>query len=209
MSIEAFVQGFEVADYHTETANTAITEEIQARDGYRLGLKSLQYLAGATGHLASFQYAKDHASYPGSSRNTASELALSGQKDITVTTAPKSPAGAAAASGDVVAYQLTDGTWEFNTVDSISGSVITLTNNINGVDAGAGGTAIAAGGKVLILGIVGDGAVMNLVLDASVTNKYYDLAIIHPYIGEPFFLSINNVTNAGFLESLVMVHINK
>jgi len=204
MSIEAYVHAFTVKDYHTEAANTAITEELPAIDGVRLGLKSLQYLAAATAHTASFMYANGAGS-----RNTASVLALSGQKAITCTVAPTDPAGNAAATPDIIAYQLTDGTWEFNTIASIAGSVITLTNNIVGVDAGAGGTAIAALGKVMIFGVVGDNSSLKLHLTASVVSSYYDLAVIHPYVGEPFFLSINNITNAGFLNSLIMAHINK
>lgn len=210
MGIPAYVYGFLTHDYHTEAANTAITEEIPAQDGHRLCLIDFEYLAAATAHLASFLYAKDLAGQEGSSRNQASAIALSGQKDITCLVAPKDPAGNAAAASDNIAYQLTDGTWEFNTVASLAGSVITLTNNIAGVDAGAGGTAIAIGGKVMIFGVVADGAVLNISLTASVVTRKGEgnIAMVHPYVGEPFFLSIDNATNAGFLEHLVMGYIN-
>jgi hypothetical protein len=209
MNMPAYVYGFDVHGYHTETAATAITENIPGQDGKRLALLAMEYLAAATAHLASFQYAKDASGHAGSSRNTADGVVLSGQKDITCVVAPLSPAGAAAAASDVIAYQLTDGTWEFNTVASLAGSVITLTNNITGVDAGGGATAIADGGKVLIMGIVGDGAVLNISLTASVVTRVEAPHIVHPYVGEPFFLTIDNATNAGFLESLVMGYVDK
>lgn len=207
----AYVYDFLTHDYHTEAANTAIDEEIPAQDGHRLAVLDFEYLAAATAHLASFMYAKDLAGQEGSSRNQAAAIALSGQKDITCLVAPKDPAGNAAAASDIIAYQLTDGTWEFNTVASLAGSVITLTNNIVGVDAGAGGTAIALTGKVMIFGVVADGAVLNISCTASVVTRKGEgnIVIVHPYVGEPFYLSINNVTNAGFLENLLMGYINK
>lgn len=209
--IPAYVYNFLTHDYHTETAGTVIDEEIPAQDGHRLCLIDFEYLAAATAHLASFLYAKDLAGQEGSSRNTASALALSGQKDIVCTVAPKSPAGDAAAGSDIIAYQLTDGTWEFNTVASLASSTITLTNNIAGVDAGAGATALAAGAKVMVFGIIADGAVLNISLTASVVTRKGEgnIAMVHPFVGEPFYLSIDNGSNAGFLEHLVMAYINK
>jgi len=209
MSIEAYVQGFETCDYHTEAANTPIAEPIPAHDGQRLVLKAMNYLAAATAHIASFMFAEDLAGQAGSSRNTAAVVALSGQHHITCAVAPKDPAGNAAAAGDIIAFQLTDGSWEWDTVAALAGSIIECTNNITGVDAGAGGTAIAIGGKVLIFGVVGDNKSQRISLPASVVTSPPELSIVHPYIGEPFYLSIDNATNAGFLNSLVMCHINK
>lgn len=196
MSIEAYVQKFEVFDYHTETAGTAITENIPAIDGFRLALKNMEYLAAATAHTASFMYAEGTGS-----RNTAASAASAAQKDIVCTDAPKDPAGNAAAANDILAYQCTDGTWEFNTVASLASSTITCTNNL--------AKPIAAGAKVLVLGVVGDNKSQKLRMTASVATKPNELAIVHPYVGEPMVLSIDNLTNAGFLYNLVMAHINK
>lgn len=209
--IPAYVYSFLSHDYHTESAGTVIDEIIPAQDGQRLCLIDFEYLAAATAHLASFLYAKDPAATPGSCRNTTSALAVSGQAVINVVTTPTDPAGNAVAASDIIAYQLTDGTWEFNTVASLATKAITLTNSIVGIDAGAGATALAAGAKVMIFGIVADGAVMNISLTASVVTRKGEgsIAMVHPYVGEPFYLSINNATNAGFLEHLVMAYINK
>jgi hypothetical protein len=210
MGIPAHVYGFVTKDYHTETAATPITENIDAVDGERLVLMGLQYLCGSTAHTISLMFAKDYA-VAGSSRNKTSALALSGQKDIVCAVAPKDPAGNAAAASDVVAFQLTDGTWEWDTVASLASSTITCTNNITGVDAGAGGTAIAAGGKVLILGIAADGACLVLTTPASVVTTYGpgELILQHPYVGEPWYLYDGNATAAGFLYHAQFAHINK
>ena len=210
MGIPAHVYGFVTKDYHTETAATKITENIDAIDGERLALIDLSYLAAATAHTGSFLFAKDY-SVAGSSRNTAAGATLSGQKDIICAVAPKDPAGNAAAASDIIAFQLTDGTWEWDTVASLAASTITCTNNITGVDAAAGGTAIAAGGKVLILGVVGDGSYQRLSFPASVTTVYGDgdIVLVHPYFGEPWYFEADNATNAGFLLNMVCAYINK
>ena len=207
MDVPAHVYSFVTKDYHTEAANTAIEEDINPIDGASLALIDFEYLAAATAHIASFMYAGGVGGT--GSRNTASVLALSGQKNITCTNAPLDPAGNAAAASDIIAFQLTDGTWEWDTIASIAGSVVTCTNNITGVDAGAGGTAIAALGKVMILGVVGDALSQKVSLTASVVTRLDGLSLVHPYPGEPWHLSITNITNAGFLYRVVCAHINK
>lgn len=196
MSIEAYVYGFVVKDYHTETAGTAIEETIAPIDGARLALKSMHYLAAATAHTASFMYAEGTGS-----RNTTSAAAAAAQAVINVTDTPLDPAGNAAAASDIVAYQCTDGTWEFNTIASVATKAITHNTNL--------AKAVASGAKYLIFGVVGDNKSLKVHLTASVETVVPELAVVHPYVGEPFYLSINNATNAGFLNSLVMVHINK
>ena len=199
MGIPAHVYGFLVKDYHTESADTVIDEELPAIDGARLALLDLDYLCGATAHEASFMFAEGTGS-----RNTSSAAAASGQKDIVCTDAPKDPAGNAAAGSDIIAYQCIDGTWEFNTVASLADSTITCTNNL--------AKAIAAGAKVMILGVVGDLKSLKRKFTASVVNKIGEgrlSSIVHPYMSEPFYLTIDNATAAGFLNSLVMAYINK
>ena len=219
MSYGAFINSFASVGYHTETAATAITENIQAKDGLRLALLAGSYLNGATAHTLCFMYAKDSAGQPGSSRNTinggtAAHL-LSKQKVVDVDVAPLDPAGNAAAGSDIVAYQLIDGTWEFNTIASVSSKAITLTNNIAGVDAGAGGVALADGAPFMIFGVVGDASYLALPLTASVVNSWgataggSGIVLVHPYVGEPFYVYDANASNAGFLNYLLFGYINK
>jgi len=209
--IPAYVYGFLCKDYHTEAFNTSIDEEIPAQNGMRLALLEMEYLAAATAHLASFLYARDPAATPGSCRNTCDGGAVSGQKVIDVVTTPSDPAGNIVANNDIIAWQLTDGTWEYGLIASIIASAITLQANIQGLDAGAGAAAIADGARVMIFGVIADGAVMNVYLTASVVTRKGQghLTLVHPYMSEPFYLSIDNVTAAGFLEHLVMGYINK
>lgn len=219
MSYGAFINSFHSVDYHTETAATPITENIPGKNGLRIALLAGSYLNGATAHTLCLMYAKDAAAYPGSARNTidgatAGHL-VSGQKVIDVDTAPRDPAGNAAAGSDVVAYQLTDGTWEFNLITSISTKAVTLTNNIVGVDAGAGGVAIADGSPFLIFGVVADASYLALPLTASVVNSWgasaggSGIVLVHPFAGEPFYVYDANATHAGFLNNLLFGYINK
>ena len=219
MSYGAFITSFASVDYHTETAATPITENIQGKDGLRLALLSGSYLNGSTAHTLCFMYAKDAAAYPGSARNTIDGATaahiLSNQKVIDVVTTPRDPAGNAAAASDVVAYQLIDGTWEWNTIASVSTNAITLTSDIVGVDAEAGGTALADGAPFMIFGVVGDGAYLALPLTVSVVNSWgataggSGIVLVHPYVGEPFYVYDANATNAGFLNNLLFGYINK
>ncbi len=203
MSIPAYVQGFEVCDYHTETAATIISEAIQARDGFRLALIDLYYLCGSTAHTLSFMYAKDAAAYPLSCKNTTSAGAAAAQAVINVVTTPRDGAGNAAAANDIVAYQCTDGTWEFNTIASVATLAITHNTNL--------AKAVAAGAKYRIFGVAGDNISLKLTCTASVENQWGKgmIALIHPDVGEPFWLSINNATAQGYLNGAVFAHINK
>lgn len=187
----AFIRDTASFGYHTETAGTVIQENVQGRDGLRVGLEHLAYTAAATAHTLSILY-------PGSlagCRTTASAAAAAAQKDVVCTDAPTDPAGNAAASGDHIAYQVSDGTWEFNTVASISSSTITLTNNI--------ATAIPEGAKIRIFGVVGDGQCFQFAAGSGgttvVENNQTVVRVDSTYEGDPVILQSNNASNAGFL----------
>jgi len=144
----AYISGFVTVDYHTENAGTAITEEIQGQNGKRLALLAYEVVTDSTAH---------------GSRNTASAAAASGQKVINVTNTPLDPAGNAAAQNDIVAYQCTDGSWEFNTIASVSTKAITHSTNL--------AKAVASGAKYRIFGVAADNASHQITLTASTTNR--------------------------------------
>ena len=207
MGIGAYISGFEIVDYHTENAGTAITENIQAQNSKRLALIAAYFTCAATAHDLRFMFARGAGS-----RNTASAAAVSGQAHILTTDAPKDPAGNATAANDIIAYQLVDGTWEFNVVNALNVKDITLNANITGVDAGAGAQAVAAGAKVMIFGVVGDASYLTLHGLANVQNAFGGkgaIVLVHPYIGEPFYLYDLNNANAGSLDNLLFAHIDR
>jgi len=198
MFVRAYANGFVVKDYHTETAGTTIDEEIPGRDGYRLALVSLNYLAAATAHTLSVL----HCGSLAGSRTTSSAAAAAAQKVLNVTDAPTDPAGNATASGDIIAYQVETGAWEFNTVASLSTKAITLTTNI--------AVAVSSGAKVRIFGVVGDGYCFNVHLTASVVTSFDNtLLALAPYRGDPLYTTVTNATNAGFQNNMVFAYINK
>lgn len=206
MSINAYVDSYLSKDYHTETAATAIDEEVAGQDGLRLALVGVDYLCGATAQTMNVM----HCGTSAGSRNTMSALAVSGQKVLNVNTAPTDPAGNATASGDIIAFQLTDGTWEFDTVASLSTKAITMTNNITGVDAGAGATAVADNAKVRIFGVVGDGYSFVVGLAAATQISYRDTIICQaPFMGDPLYVTNANGTNDSFQNNLLFAYINK
>lgn len=190
----AYISGFEVVDYHTDSTGTEITENIQARDGKRLALISLDYTNGATAHTMDLMY-------PGGTRTTVSTAVSSGT-EMVVATAPKDPGGNAAASGDVIAYQCSDKSWEFNTVSSLASTTITLGTSVSGT--------VAAGAKFCVFGVTGDGAKMVVGLTASETTEMSGKIIaVNPYSGWPMYMYDANATNAGKLNHALWAHINK
>jgi len=193
--INAYVNGFVIKDYHTETAGTAITEEVQGRNGQRLALIGYAATAAATAHTLSIMH-------PGGTRTTADGAAASGQKVLDVADAPKDPGGNAVASGDIIAYQLPDGTWEFNTVASLSTKEITLGTNID--------TAVEDGAAVRIFGVVGDGAKFDIAVAANAQASGYDaIYALAPYKGDPLYVSDDNGSHAGSIDNLIFAFLNK
>jgi hypothetical protein len=198
MSLQAFVLGYETYAGLTESAGTAIEKGIKGNPTGRLALQTLLYTGAGTAHTLSLMYAEGTGS-----RNTVDGDTSSGQKDVDTVDDPKDPAGNAAASDDVVAYQLKDGSWEFNTVDSVSSKTITLNNNI-------GAPGIADGAKINIIGAQGDGAEFQLSAEASAQKEFKgEPYLVAPYFGEPLWFHSPNGTDAGTLNEILFAVINK
>jgi hypothetical protein len=196
-SLNAWVNSYLTKGYHTESAATAITEEIQGKNGFRTVLIGIDYLCAATAHTM-------YIMWPGSlagCRNTCDGAHLAAQKVIDVNTSPTDPEGNAVAASDIVAYQLPSGVWEYNTVASLATKEITHTNNL--------AAAVADDAKYMVFGVVANGACANIGLAAS-TNKNLDGFIIQaPFVGDPLYLSVTNATHAGFLNYATFAYINK
>ena len=194
----AYISGFVTVDYHAESAGTAISEQIQGRNGKRLALIGYEIVTGTTAHTLSIMY-------PGSStgsRNTTSAAAAAGQKVINVTNTPLDPAGNAAAANDIVAYQVSDESWEFNTIASVSTKAITHNTNL--------ATAVSSGARYVIFGVQADGASLQYALAASTTNANDGKIIaVSPYKGDPLYVYIGNATAASTIHYMIFAYINK
>jgi len=189
---------------------TIIQHNVPGLTGFRaVMLRALVTCAG-TAHTLSMLYpattngghAPAAATLAGS-KNTASVAAAAGDMIINVTSAPTDPAGGAAASGDVVAYECTDGTWEFNEVDSLAALAITFKTAL--------AKAVASGAKVRIIGVLADGMCQSLPCAASVTTEFESEngVIFHPDVGEPCVIQENNATATGTIQQVNMAYINK
>jgi hypothetical protein len=189
---------------------TIIQHNVPGLTGFRaVMLRALVTCAG-TAHTLSMLYpattngghAPAAATVAGS-KNTASAAAAIGDTVINVTNAPKDPAGNATASGDIIAYECTDGTWEFNKVDSLDTKAITV--------ATALAKAVAKDAKVRIIGILADGMCQSLPCSASVTTEFESEngVLFHPDVGEPCVIQDNNATATGTIEQVNMAYINK
>ena len=201
MNLGAWSSGFAPYGYKSVAFGTPITQGIDAVDGKRLAIVGGAYLPAGTAHTLQFMYAEDAAAFPGSSRNTASAAAAAAQAHLLTTVAPKDSAGNVAAANDVVAYQCSDGTWDWNTVASLAGSDITLTNNI--------AKAVSANAKVMILGIAADLKSFNVKTVASTERVLVEGQIMAKYMGEPLYFYSDNATATGFLQYLLFAYIDK
>lgn len=196
----AYIYSFLTKGYKTAIAGTTIDYPIPAVDGQRLALIEADITCSTTVHTLSVMY-------PGSSsgcRNTCNGGAAAGQAVVNVTNNPLDSLGNAAAASDIVAYQLTDGTWEFNTVASVVAKAVTMSNNLVG--------AIAAGGRVVFFGVVGDGSCYKFKGTASAQKQiqnYGSIVAISPYSGDPMYVTDDNVTAAGSIDNLLFANINK
>ena len=200
MGVSAFVHSFKTFGLHTESAGTIIQENIQGKNGVTSCMLRAAVTTAATAHTLSFMYAEGTGT-----RTTCDGGAAITQAVLDVNIAPKDPAGNAAASGDIIAYQVTDGTWEFNSIASISTKAITLNTNI--------AIAVLDNAKVRIFGVIADGAVMTLTLTAAGAPNSWgdggDPIIICPYVGDPMVVQIDNATHASTLEHMLWAWINK
>jgi hypothetical protein len=195
------ISSYDAHGYHTENAATIIQENIQGINGKRVAVIGLDYLPAATAHTLTFLEAIGKTSTVTGCRTTTSGANAAGQAVLNVTDAPTDTAGNATAANDVIAYQLPNGTWEFNTVSSLSTKAITLGTNI--------ATAPSAGAKVLIFGVAGDRANFTLGTVASTLLQFNG---DHPVyvaknMSDPVVFQSNNGTNAGFLHNMLAAYI--
>jgi hypothetical protein len=211
MGIPANVQKLLPFGYKSVAFGTIIQQNIPGLTGFRACLLRAIYKAAGTAHNLALMYpattngghAPAAATVAGS-KNTASAAAAIGDTVINVNSAPTDPAGNATASGDIIAYECTDGTWEFNKVDSLAVKAITVTTAL--------AKAIAKDAKVRILGVVADGFNIQFPCAASVTtdwNGYGSILAAVPDVGEPAVLQSDNATATGFLLQALAAYINK
>lgn len=198
MGINAWVSGFVAKGYHTETASTDIDETIDGSDGKRLVLTSIDYLAGATAHIISFM----HCGGASGQRTNANADAAITQKELVCDAAPTDGGDNVAESADIIAYQVEGGGWEWNTIASLATNTITLTTNI--------AIKVLEGAPIRVFGIAADNVSFQLGLAANVTTRFVgDIIIANPFKGDPFYVSVDNTTNDGFLNNLLFAYINK
>jgi len=198
--IPAYVEAVHTTGYHTELAGTVITEAIPGLNGARLALIHALVTAAATAHTLSIMHTGGNAGQ----RSKTTAGAAAAQKDIVVDDAMTDGAGNAIAANDIVAYQIADGSWTFDTAAGwVAGTkTLTLTANIP-----TGG--ILSGGRVVNFGVVGDGILYKLSIPASAQKEFGPgLVVVAPYAGDPLYVSDNNAAAAGSIDNLLFGYIN-
>jgi hypothetical protein len=118
-------------------------------------------------------------------------------------------------SGDYVAYQYPDGTWEVNTVSSISTLAITMNNNISSALALPAGTPIFYFGAVITTVATNPYDALkhpqfNLYAPSNPTTINFG-SEGYPWMGsfnkgQPLLIYCNNITSASTLERLTAAY---
>jgi len=194
-------------DYHTESAGTAIVELIPSVSGMTPRLTDFAYKCAGTAHNTRWLRAV--------AATTAAANAAAGQKviEFTDTGAMKNPSDGSdevIAANDYVVYQVDGGGGaiieEWNTVASISGNDVTLTNNI--------AKAIDAGGRIWIFGEIARACHVTHLAEINAVNTRVQLTVqggipgqLDPYnartgFGDPCLFVSDNLTAAGALKHL-------
>lgn len=155
----------------------------------------MRYTAAGTAHTLTLMKSV--------TRSVASAAVAEAGTSLTTDDALHDGAGNVLAANDMIAYELANGGWGYDTVSAVSGSTYTIT----GPAAGTGG--IAAGAKVVAFGVAGDAAHADnqWTGTASATTSYPAVANAGPLlkgsgINDPILFDSDNGTAAGTLEAL-------
>ena len=185
---------------HTESAGTAIVEVIPAIDGMIPRMTNFRYTNGVTAHTVTFMKAIGQTVTTAQSLAAISTLTLADVQPGNTVAAQ--PVGETLAAADYLAWIDEDGVYHVDTVSSISGSVVTMTNAV--------GTDVPTGAKVWAFYELARATHVQMTLTASVDTDL-DILIQGGYprqsgigssrsgAGDPLVISINNITNAGTL----------
>jgi hypothetical protein len=193
----------------TQTAGTAIVRSIYprknkagGRQNLRTRVTSLKYTAGVTAHTLTVMRPF------GSTTLTAA--AANGATVINIAADPQASSSAGALAGsDYLILELSDGTFQTVTVSSVTVLAVTI------------GTALAVsmalGARVWAMGVAADsldtyalGSSATTTLDGIQLSGRKNFGIfesINRY--EPIMLSVDNITNAGTLESVSGCYANQ
>lgn len=194
----AYASDFVMFDYHTESADTAITEEVQGNNGKRLYLVGYEIVSGDTTTQSTLSIM-----YAGGTRSTVSSH-TAGDSVMVFGDSMFDPGAAICAAGDEIAYQLDNGVWEFNTVSTCDGGdSVTFDTAVVGT--------ITSGSRAVVFGVVGDGACFNIAatVSAATTRGYDGIYARAPHKGDPMMTSYSNVEEAGKVNNLVFGYYNK
>lgn len=186
----------------TAGAGTAITALIPGIPGKVTRIKNIRYQTAGTPHTITILRPVAYT--------TADDTAVSGQAVIRLdnVSAMKSINtinDEIIATNDYLIVERRDGKYEQDTVSSVSGNDVTMTNVLGGT--------VSSGGGVWILGELGRASHITLTTTASTTETFdlnalggipgqLDTGNAHIGSGDPLFVSVDNVTAAGTLISI-------
>jgi hypothetical protein len=196
--------------YHTESANTVITEIVEPIEDMIIRVTQMIYRAGTTAH--SVRLMRPIAE----TTTTAAAAAAQQVMALTSVNAGLDSSGAAEtlAGSDYLAWKDTNGVYQFDLVSSVSSLNVTMTSNLP--------TAVDSGAPVWMFYEVGRSSHETFNPGVSATRTYRDgkAGIFQAGLtkqvdrhnerngkGDPILFHSNNATAAGFLEALSGIYV--
>lgn len=192
----------------TETAGTRIRALVPGDPNGFTYLTFVRYTAGATGHTLTMMRGQTHAK--------AAASAAAAAVAIVVDTAMLDGAGNALAAADLVAIELDDGSWHLGIVDTGGWNGTTKTITLTSGTAIPAGRSVPAGAAVISYGVAGDANHANYTLTAGsgATTNYPAVANAgplakSPYRNSPIIVDSDNASNAGTIEAVSAVYMQR
>lgn len=177
--------------YKTESAATAITQDIPGKPGKRIAVRAFGFKCGATATTVTFMQ--------GLGSGTTSAAAASGASQITLT-AEIGPSGNSVAANDILAIVQDNGTYLFTKCRSVATLTLDLCTVLSG--------AAAAGAAVYDLGVAADTGNSPYVLTISTqTTAVLDGGIFYGK-GKGYPMRVNHANDAAAAGSISYITID-
>ncbi len=181
--------------YKTETAGTAIRRAIRSRLGARARISSWAVTPGVTAHEMVIMVSQ--------ARGTTTSEAAAAQGAVPLNDIPTDFAGALTVATDLFILTHEDGSQGIYEVSSLSGLTVTFTPVLT--------KKVLSGAKWWFMGVAGDHTDRRFRCAASTFREFKgtDSRLVAGVSGgndEPLIVSVDNITNAGYLEHVAFTY---
>ncbi len=187
MGLNQFLAAVQAAGYQTESAGTTINENVAGRQGKRIAILAFGASAGTAADAIFFMTAV---------KGVVNGAVASGLSTMVLTAALTDPSGNAVAADDQVAFEKSDGTFQFTNVATWTASTLTV------VLSAALTGAVSDGAGFYNFGITTDDGHAKYVLGAAAqaTEKLSVGLVFGKGRGYPMKIQLTNTTDNNSID---------